>query len=93
MVPLHDNDGNPFPLQTWTWWNYELGSLVKGFTEMGTATGRWNGYTDQNRVVVIIVASLGEVSAIRALISRARERFQQEAMYLDYHSVFFEEVR
>lgn len=60
LVPLIDNDGQPFELQTWSWWNDRLTSVVSGFTDHGV---------------------------------EARHRFRQEAMYLEYHRVFFEEVQ
>jgi len=78
---------------TWNWWNSQLNTLVTGFTDMGTVTGWWRGMTDQNRMFVIIVKTLRDVDTIRQLLLRARERFRQEAMYLEYHRVFFEEVR
>jgi hypothetical protein len=53
----------------------------------------FEGYADQNRVIVVIVTSTREVEAIRGLLRTARRRFRQEAMYLEYHRVFFEEVR
>lgn len=93
LIPLHDNEGEPFELTTWSWWNDELTALVSGFTDMGVATGWWRGYADQNRVIVLIVSSMREVSAIRRLLVEARRRFRQEAMYLEYHRVVFEEVR
>jgi hypothetical protein len=93
IVPLNDNEGQPFDLATWSWWNDQLTSLVSGFTDLGVVTGWWRGYSDQNRVIVIIVKSMREVSAIRRLLSQACGRFRQEAMYLEYHRVFFEEVR
>jgi hypothetical protein len=92
LLPLNDNDGEPFDLFTWTWWHHRLTSLVSGFTDLGVATGQWRGYTDQNRVIVIIVKTMNEVSALRDLLIEARDRFRQEAMYLEYHPVFFEEV-
>lgn len=51
------------------------------------------GYSDQNRAIAIIVKSQREVDAIRDLLVEARARFRQEAMYLEYHEVYFEEVR
>ena len=93
MVPLNDNEGQPFDLATWSWWNDQLTSLVSGFTDLGVVTGWWRGYSDQNRAIVIIVKSMREVGAIRRLLSQACGRFRQEAMYLEYHRVFFEEVR
>jgi hypothetical protein len=67
-------------------------SLVSGFTDLGVATGWWRGFSDQNRVIVVVVRSMHEVNAIKALLREARVRFRQEAMYLEYHRVFFEEV-
>lgn len=92
MIPLADNDGTPFDLPTWTWWSDALTNLVSGFTDMGVATGWWRGYSDRNRVITIVVRSSREVEAIRRLLFEARARFRQEAMYLEYHRVFFEEV-
>lgn len=93
LIPLTDNDGDPFDIATWSWWNDQLTSLVTGFTDLGVATGWWRGMADQNRVIVLIVKSAREVEAIKALLREARARFRQEAMYLEYHRVFFEEVR
>lgn len=93
FVPLADNDGNAFDLGTWSWWNDRLTSLVSGFTDTGVVTGWWRGYSDENRVIVMIVRTSTEVDAIRSLLREARMRFRQEAMYLEYHEVFFEEVR
>lgn len=93
LIPLKDNDGEPFDLITWSWWNDRLTELVSGFTDVGVVTGWWRGYSDQNRSLVIIVKTLREVDAIRRLLRDARVRFRQEAMYLEYHRVFFEEVQ
>jgi len=93
LVPLNDNEGEPFDLATWNWWSDRLTSLVTGFTDMGVATGWWRGYSDQNRVIVLVVKSLHEVDAIRDLLREARIKFRQEAMYFEYHRVSFEEVQ
>lgn len=93
LIPVRDNDGKAFDPETWVWWSDELSSLVKAFTETGIVTGRWHGHTDRNRAYVIIVPSLDEVSSIRSLLARARWRFRQKAMYFEYHTVTFEEVR
>jgi hypothetical protein len=93
LVPLADNDGEPFDLETWSWWGDRLTETVAGFTDMGVATGWWRGYTDQNRVIVIVVKSSREVESLRQLLRQARFRFRQEAMYLEFHRVNFEEVR
>ena len=92
LIPLNDNDGEPFDLVTWSWWNDQLTALVAGFTDLGVATGWWRGYSDQNRVIVVVVKSMTQIAMIRRLLADARLRFRQEAMYLEYHRVWFEEV-
>jgi hypothetical protein len=93
FIPMRDNDGIEFDSRTWLWWHHQLSSLVRGYTDIGIVTGWWRGYSDQNRGTVIIVRTKDEVDAIRNLLVRARKRFRQEAMYFEYHSVLFEEVR
>jgi len=93
LIPLKDNDGHPFDLSTWTWWNERLTALVAGFTDLGVVTGWWRGYADQNQVFVIILRTMKEVDVIRQLLREARRHFKQEAMYLEYHRIYFEEVR
>jgi hypothetical protein len=43
-------------------------------------------------VLTIVVRSGEEVESIRRLLREAKARFRQEAMYLEYHPVMFEEV-
>ena len=93
LIPLTDNDGQSFDLLTWDWWNDRLTALVSGFTDHGVATGWWRGYADQNRVIVVVVKTMREVRALRRLLLEACERFRQQAMYFEYHRVFFEEVQ
>lgn len=92
LLPLRDNDGNLIDRETWSWWHDRLTSLVSGFTDLGVVSGWWRGYTDENRRITLVVKSMAEVDAIRSLLREARIRFRQEAMYLEYHAVSFEEV-
>jgi len=92
LLPLYDNDGDLIDQETWRWWNDRLTSLVAGFTDLGVVSGWWRGYSDQNRRIMMIVRSMTEVEAIRELLREARVRFRQEAMYLEYHPVHFDEV-
>ena len=92
LFPLRDNDGNLFEEEVWRWWLREIAQLCRGFTDLGVVKGWWQNYSDQNRWIVMIVKSEREVDAIRNFLRVARTKFRQEAMYLDYHSVYFEEV-
>ena len=92
LLPLTDNQGHPFDEQRWIWWNDQLTSLVAGFTDLGVVRGWWRGHSDRNRHLTMIVETIDEVNAIRNLLRVARLPFRQEAMYLEYHVVYFEEV-
>jgi hypothetical protein len=93
LFPLFDNDGNPFEEEVWDWWLDEMTNLFRGFTDLGVVSGWWLGHSDRNRWIVVIVKTEKEVGRTRNLLQMARERFKQQAMYLDYHPVRFEEVR
>ena len=93
LFPLRDNGGNPFPEDVWDWWRDEMKKLVSAFTDRGVVEGWWRGQSDQNRSIVMIVKTENEVSAIREFLQLARREFRQDAMYLDYHPVHFEEVK
>ena len=70
-----------------------LGKLTRGFTDLGVVKGWWQGQTDWNRLIVMIVNTEREVDGIREFLQRARIQFRQQAMYLDYHPTRFEEVQ
>ena len=93
LFPLFDNDGNPFAEAIWRWWRIEITRLARGFTDTGVVTGWWQGMSDQNRSVVIIVKTEREIDALRRFLVRARKKFRQRAMYFDYHPTHFEEVQ
>lgn len=90
--PLFDNDGNPFTEDDWNWWNREMSRLFSGFTQLGIVDGWWKGHSDQNRWVVIILDSKRGLDRVRTFLRQACARFRQKKMYLDYHSVHYEEV-
>jgi hypothetical protein len=92
LFPLFDNDGKPFDEIVWDWWRSELTRIVSGFTDMGFVTGWWQGHTDVNRWIVIVLDRGAPLDPIREFLQEARGRFRQKKMYLDYHPVFFEEV-
>ena len=54
--------------------------------------GWWQGHSDQNRWIVAVVRTENEVRRIRDFLRQARATFEQKAMYLEYHGVYFEEV-
>jgi len=59
--------------------------------KLGIAEGVFRGHTDRNRILVMVVEPEA-LDAIRAFLKEARKRFDQEAMYLEFHPVEFELV-
>ena len=92
FFPLQDNDGKEFEMEIWRWWRREITTMLKGFTDLGVVDGWWLGHSDQNYWIVAIVKTEQEVNQIRDFLRRAREKFKQEKMYLDYHPTHYEEV-
>ena len=92
FFPLYNNEGNVYGEEVWKWWRERLTVLLQGFTEMGVVNGWWLGHSDQNRWIVAVVRTEKEVGHIRDFLRLACAKFEQKAMYLDYHSVRFEEV-
>ena len=93
QFPLYDNEGKAIEEGVWEWWSDEMVKLITDFTDLGVVIGHDRGYTDQNRLIFIVVRSEDEVEKIRIFLRSARNRFRQDTMYLDYHPVCFEEVR
>lgn len=94
LFPLSDNDGKPFSADIWNWWFLEMARLFKGFTDMGIVKGWWQGYSDVNRWVVIILESEEGLDEVRRFLIEAcgKGKFDQKKMYLDYHAIHYEEV-
>jgi hypothetical protein len=88
IFPILDNDGEPFDPETWRWWQREMLRLGD-YTELGPAEGVFRGHTDRNRIIVMIVKRAA-LDVIREFLKEARRRFEQEAMYLEFHPVEFE---
>lgn len=82
----------PIGQETWEWWDTEFSKLAAGFSDMGVVRGWWQGYSDVNRWIVLVVDGENEIGRIRAFLKNARRRFRQKAMYLEFHQVTFEEV-
>ena len=93
LFPLRDNDGNPFPEEVWSWWLDAITKLVKALTDRGVVRGWWRRRWEPNREIFMIVKTQREVNAIRAFLRRARRKFKQDVMYLEYRLVYFEEVK
>jgi hypothetical protein len=92
FFPLYDNHGDAFGSEIWAWWRENIALLLNGFTDLGVVEGWWQGQSDRNRWIVAVVRTETEVDRIRKFLRSARVTFQQDAMYLDFHGVHFEEI-
>lgn len=95
IFPMQDNERKPFPESVWRWWHAEVIRLFSGFTDMGRVEGYWMKQTERNKLIFCVVRSETRLGEIRSFLEEARkpERFNQEAMYFEVHSVFQEDVR
>lgn len=85
----------PFTEDVWDWWKTEIQKLFpEGGTALGTAEGWWHGHTEANKWVIMILNSEDKIEQVRSFLkkARAREKFNQEKMYFDYHLTHYEEV-
>jgi hypothetical protein len=94
LFPMYDTKGEPFSESVWDWWRTEFTKLTTGFTELGQVVGWWQGQTDRNRLVFVIISSGAEnrLDAVRRFLADARVRFRQAAMYFELHPVQHEEI-
>jgi hypothetical protein len=61
---------------------------------MGQVAGWWQGQTDRNRMVYVIVKAqdTARIQQLRDFVALARTRFGQEAMYFEMHPVQYEQL-
>jgi hypothetical protein len=86
LIPLRDNDGNPFEYTDFTWLNGQLVTRFTGYTRDGIVSGEWfeSGvrYADDSYRFVVAIAN-EQLETLAALLEEACERFKQEALYLE----------
>jgi hypothetical protein len=94
LFPLYDNLGQPFPEIVWDWWRTEFTGIVPAYTETGPVVGWWQGQTDRNRMVYVILKSddTERIRRLREFVAEARYRFRQASMYFEMHPVQYEEL-
>lgn len=94
LFPIYDNKGEPFPESVWDWWRSEFTKTVPGYTELGQVVGWWQGQTDRNRMVYVIVKSddTARIQKLRDFVASARSQFDQEAMYFEMHPIQYEQL-
>jgi hypothetical protein len=87
LVPLADNDGNPFPAAMFAALEDELVARFGGFTHAGTKGGAWRGddgvvYRDRSRQYDIAVESWIDIPDFLQLVDRVAVKFRQRAVFV-----------
>ena len=92
FFPLEDNEGKPFDPATWNWWHDRIKNLISGLTDLGIVDGWWQGRSDRNKWVITVVEGVTQLDELRRFLRLSRTRFRQDAMYFEWHQVYFELV-
>lgn len=87
LVPIHDNQGTPFPDSTFALFESHLIDLAGGFTHRGFVEGAWKApdgaiYRDRSRLYVVQVSESDAPTVAATIDAEIRGRFRQLAAYL-----------
>lgn len=86
LVPIQDNEGQPFEPQAWTELEHKL-LQFGGFTDGGLVQGAWtdNGqtYRDTNRRWEVALTSWTQLPVWLEVAQWTRTRFRQVAIYIE----------
>jgi len=86
--------GNPFPKVSGIGGARNFTGIVPAYTETGPVVGWWQGQTDRNRMVYVILKSddTERIHRLREFVAEARYRFRQALMYFEMHPIQYEEL-
>ena len=91
LVPIRDSRGRLFRRSTWDELERRLLDAFGGYTELPSVSGAWRAgdrvYQDQSRQYVVSLTSWRQLPAWLELIGWVRERFSQEAIYVEVAGV------
>lgn len=86
LIPLRDNEGRRFPASAERELEAQL-TRFSGFTRVPGVMGVWQsgGHTfrDRHRLYIVNLASWTQLGDWLRIVRWARERFRQEAMYVE----------
>ncbi len=87
LVPLLDNDSQPFPASDWDWMQDELVARYGGWTLDGHVEGAWRDdsgqvYRDRSVRYVVVVPETA-VSGLFSFLGDIKARFRQLALYVE----------
>jgi hypothetical protein len=88
LLPLLDNDGQPFATSDWDWLTDELVIRFGGWTLDGKVEGAWRDpksgqvYRDSS-VRYVVVVEEPAVEGLLSFLGEVKTRFRQEALYVE----------
>lgn len=88
LIPLTDNDGEPFPSSIWHQLQESLLTLAGGYSEEGPVSGAWrdqNGrvYRDKSLRYTVSLNSWTQFPEWLRLVDDLRKLYRQEALYIE----------
>lgn len=87
VVPIRDNRGKLFPRSAWDELEQRLLVAFGGYAEAPAVSGRWRVgdrvYADQSRQYVVSLTSWRQMPVWLDIVRWLRERFAQEAIYVE----------
>jgi len=86
MVPLTDNQGQPFSRAHWIRLGEQM-TQFSGYSVQENVEGVWvdagRVYRDRNRAYTVVLTSIRQLPAWVAVVEWALEAFSQEAVYVE----------
>lgn len=88
LLPVRDNDGQPFSPAEVAAFETQLLTLAGGFTRKGEVAGVWRDsagrvYRDRSRLYSLTVPRSAAASIARAIDRTVRSAFRQEASFVE----------
>ncbi len=97
LLPLHDNNGRPFPVRYGNKIKRELADTFGGYSIMGRCDGccimaDGSLARDTTEIIVVCVPDYPSVDLLRKLVSGYAETLEQESIYFEVSSAVVEFV-
>ena len=91
LVPVRDNEGRRFTESAWRELQRRLMAEFDGYTRRTGVVGAWAAggqvYRDTSREYTVVITSWEQLPAWLSIVRWARERFRQEAIYIEVAGV------
>jgi hypothetical protein len=85
-VPIVDENGEPFEIRIWTWWQDEIRHLMDA---LPGSQGPWTTRTERFRWLMWLVISPEQLAILKDFFERTRREFGLAQLYFEYHPLTF----